>query len=244
VPVKEESQEEHSNDICAAAATPSVCASSEGGKEVDLDEVHARRVECVSLACIMLAAKVSTPPHLGHAHLSPPYLTLCCRFSIMRQLEYCRRCSSVERLIRASESVRTALARADDSSARLPLSDGAVSPALPTSPGTPSTSTGYSSSSTGASVAGLYSEISGGGSCRGGYKKSRDHSADVDTSDSLRQQRQRDVLSMERCLLDQWFCDLPTIPIPIKVRLPLHIVITFIVRDVHAVQINGSVQCS
>ena len=40
-------------------------------------------------------------------------------------------------------------------------------------------------------------------------------------AEETRAQKQRDVLCMERCLLEQWFCDGFTVPLPIKVLLML-----------------------
>lgn len=145
----------------------------------------------------------------------------CVRY--LGQLEYSRRCVSVERLIRAAESVR---AKACGSPPRGAGYAGALaSPALHTPPGTPRNGL----SSTGASTSGLYSVGSSGGgqSSSGNVRVSHEDYSDV--CDSLRQQRQRDVLTMERCLLEQWFSDLPTIPLPLKV--PLHnfiIIILFV----------------
>ena len=145
-------------------------------------------------------------------------------------MEYSRRCVSVERLVRAAESVR--LLRERPAALRSPCAYGPGDTATQSTFDTPTTQTTFSSTATAGSLP-LESTCGIGGTSgcllvgdsigAASRSKSNDQISleeDVPSCGAVtaRAQKQRDVVCMERCLLEQWFCDGFTIPLPIKVQ--------------------------
>ena len=118
---------------------------------------------------------------------------------------------SVERIIRAAGSVRQVCEKGT------PGGDSSLPPLTPPrTPGTPAATPGpvsVSSCTTLEITPGRFPSVSSHwlSSTREGGLESEDH------LDAIRREKQRNVLCMERLLLEQWFFNMVTIPLPIKV---------------------------